>query len=129
MKPGKMDFPMVSMGSVGGVGGTSVPRAIFLMNAGTSMSAGQALMHGASKQPGHRRASTRASCGRRSGWISAKVGARVGAGWLTVMMFVQSLHGISHPRIEDTREAHGEFCVRARDGRTDKTMAWIAQAG
>ena len=59
----------------------------------------------------------------------AKVGARVGAGWLTVMMFVQSLHGISHPRIEDTREAHGEFCVRARDGRTDKTMAWIAQAG
>lgn len=117
------------MGSVGGVGGASLPWAIFLMHAGTSLSAGQALMHGASKQSGHRQASTRASCGRRGGWISAKVGARAGAGSLTVMIFVPSLHGISHPRIEDTREAPVEWCVRALDGRTDKTMAWIAQAG
>jgi hypothetical protein len=27
------------------------------------------------------------------------------------MMFVQSLHGISHNKIEDTREEHLELCV------------------
>ena len=29
------------------------------------------------------------------------------------MMFVQSLHGISHNKIEDTKEEHLELCVRA----------------
>ncbi len=129
MKPGKMDFPMVSMGSVGGVGG-HLGAAGNLPDERRDIDVGGAGPDARGVETaGHRWASTRASCGRRSGWILAKVGARVGAGWLTVMMFVQSLHGISHPRIEDTREAHGEFCVRARDGRTDKTMAWIAQAG
>jgi hydantoinase/carbamoylase family amidase len=48
------------------------------------------------------------------------------AGVPTVMMFVQSLHGISHNKIEDTREEHLELCVIAFDKLAAKTMAWIA---
>jgi N-carbamoyl-L-amino-acid hydrolase len=47
------------------------------------------------------------------------------AGVPTVMMFVQSLHGISHNKIEDTREEHLELCVTAFDKLADKTMNWI----
>ena len=47
------------------------------------------------------------------------------AGVPTAMMFVQSLHGISHNKIEDTREEHLELCVRAFDRLADKAMAWI----
>jgi hydantoinase/carbamoylase family amidase len=47
------------------------------------------------------------------------------AGIPTVMMFVQSLHGISHNKIEDTREEHLELCVMAFDKLADKTMNWI----
>jgi N-carbamoyl-L-amino-acid hydrolase len=43
----------------------------------------------------------------------------------TVMMFVQSLGGISHNKIEDTREEHLELCVRAFDRLADKAIAWI----
>ena len=42
------------------------------------------------------------------------------------MMFVQSLHGISHNKIEDTREEHIEQAVVAFDRLADKTLAWIA---
>jgi hydantoinase/carbamoylase family amidase len=48
-----------------------------------------------------------------------------GAGVPTVMMFVQSLHGISHNKIEDTREEHLELCVKALDRLADKTIGWI----
>ena len=48
-----------------------------------------------------------------------------GAGVPTVMMFVQSLHGISHNKIEDTREEHLELCVTAFDQLASKAMAWI----
>ena len=48
-----------------------------------------------------------------------------GTGVPTVMMFVQSLHGISHNKIEDTTEAHLELCVAAFDRLADKTIAWI----
>jgi hydantoinase/carbamoylase family amidase len=48
------------------------------------------------------------------------------AGIPTVMMFVQSLHGISHNKIEDTKEEHIEMSVIALDKLTDKTMAWIS---
>ncbi len=48
------------------------------------------------------------------------------AGIPTVMMFVQSLRGISHNKIEDTKEDHLELCVRAFDKLASKTMAWIA---
>jgi N-carbamoyl-L-amino-acid hydrolase len=50
-----------------------------------------------------------------------------GAGVPTVMMFVQSLHGISHNKIEDTREEHLELCVAAFDKLASKTMGWIAK--
>ena len=42
------------------------------------------------------------------------------------MMFVQSLHGISHNKIEDTHEEHLEMAVTAFDQLASKTMAWIA---
>ena len=48
------------------------------------------------------------------------------AGVPTVMMFVQSLHGISHNKIEDTKEEHLELCVTAFDKLAEKAMNWIA---
>lgn len=48
------------------------------------------------------------------------------AGIPTVMLFVQSLHGISHNKIEDTREEHIEQSVMALDRLADKAMAWLA---
>lgn len=50
-----------------------------------------------------------------------------GAGVPTVMMFVQSLHGISHNKIEDTREEHLEACVVAFDRLAEKAMAWVGR--
>jgi hydantoinase/carbamoylase family amidase len=50
-----------------------------------------------------------------------------GAGVPTVMMFVQSLHGISHNKIEDTKEEHLALCVQAFDRLADKTMAWLGK--
>jgi len=47
------------------------------------------------------------------------------AGIPTVMMFVQSLYGISHNKIEDTKEEHLELAVRAFDRLADKAMRWI----
>ena len=52
-----------------------------------------------------------------------------GAGVPTVMMFVQSLHGISHNKIEDTREEHLELCVAAFDRLAQKTTAWLVSGG
>ena len=43
----------------------------------------------------------------------------------TVMMFVQSLHGISHNKIEDTKEEDIELCVTAFDKLAEKAMKWI----
>ena len=43
----------------------------------------------------------------------------------TVMMFVQSLHGISHNKIEDTKEEHLELAVTAFDKLADKAIRWI----
>ncbi len=43
----------------------------------------------------------------------------------TVMMFVQSLAGISHNKIEDTKEEYIELSVAALDGLARKTAAWI----
>jgi len=50
-----------------------------------------------------------------------------GVGVPTIMMFVQSLHGISHNKIEDTKEEHLELCVQAFDRLAERTMAWIAR--
>jgi len=49
------------------------------------------------------------------------------AGVPTVMMFVQSLRGISHNKIEDTKEEHIELCVRAFDRLAQKTLHWLAE--
>jgi N-carbamoyl-L-amino-acid hydrolase len=48
-----------------------------------------------------------------------------GAGIPTVMMFTQSLHGISHNKIEDTKEEHIEMSVLAFDKLASKAMAWL----
>ncbi len=47
------------------------------------------------------------------------------AGVPTVMMFVQSLRGISHNKIEDTREEHLELAITAFDKLAAKAMDWI----
>src|ERR1043166_1763427 len=44
------------------------------------------------------------------------------AGVPTVMMFVQSLRGISHNKIENTKEEHLELCVTAFDKLAQKAM-------
>ena len=49
------------------------------------------------------------------------------AGVPTVMLFVQSLRGISHNKIEDTKEEHLELSVRALDRLADKTIEWDGQ--
>ena len=51
------------------------------------------------------------------------------AGVPTVMLFVQSLRGISHNKIEDTKEEHIEMSVRALDRLATKTMQWIERTG
>jgi N-carbamoyl-L-amino-acid hydrolase len=49
------------------------------------------------------------------------------AGVPTVMLFVQSLRGLSHAKEEDTREEHLALAVEALDRLASKTMAWIRQ--
>ncbi len=47
------------------------------------------------------------------------------AGIPAVMLFVQSLKGISHNKIEDTREGYLEMSVTALDRLATKTVEWI----
>ena len=51
------------------------------------------------------------------------------AGVPTVMLFVQSLRGLSHTKLEDTREEHLELAVQALDRLADKTIARVAAPG
>jgi N-carbamoyl-L-amino-acid hydrolase len=48
------------------------------------------------------------------------------AGVPTVMMFVQSLRGLSHTKLENTREEHLELSVQALDRLADSTIARVA---
>src|SRR3989449_6075143 len=48
------------------------------------------------------------------------------AGVPTVMLFVQSLRGLSHTKLEDTKEEHLQLAVQALDKLADKTIAWVA---
>ncbi|HVU78104.1 MAG TPA: Zn-dependent hydrolase [Gaiellaceae bacterium] len=48
------------------------------------------------------------------------------AGIPTVMLFVQSLRGLSHTKLEDTKREHLELSVRALDALASKTLAWLA---
>lgn len=47
------------------------------------------------------------------------------AGIPTIMLFVQSLYGISHNKIEDTKEEYLRVCVDALDRLATKTARWI----
>jgi N-carbamoyl-L-amino-acid hydrolase len=47
------------------------------------------------------------------------------AGIPTVMMFVQSLGGISHNKVEDTREDHLELAIRAFDRLASKAISYL----
>ena len=51
------------------------------------------------------------------------------AGVPTVMLFVQSLRGLSHTRLEDTKEEHLELAVAALDRLATKTIDWVASGG
>ncbi len=51
------------------------------------------------------------------------------AGVPTVMLFVQSLRGISHNKIEDTKEEHIELSVRALDHLAERTIHWMLRDG
>ncbi len=48
------------------------------------------------------------------------------AGVPTVMLFVQSLRGLSHTKLEDTREEHLELAVAALDRLADATIVRVA---
>ena len=48
------------------------------------------------------------------------------AGVPTVMLFVQSLRGLSHTKLEDTKPEHLELSVQALDRLTTKTLAKLA---
>jgi beta-ureidopropionase / N-carbamoyl-L-amino-acid hydrolase len=48
------------------------------------------------------------------------------AGVPTVMLFVQSLRGLSHTKLEDTKEEHIELSVRALDGLTRRVIESLA---
>ena len=51
------------------------------------------------------------------------------AGIPVAMMFVQSVGGISHNKIEDTREEHLKLAVIALDKLAAKTARWIVNGG
>src|SRR6476620_2083104 len=48
------------------------------------------------------------------------------AGVPTVMLFVQSLRGLSHTKLEDTKPEHLELAVSALDRLASKTIDWTA---
>ena len=48
------------------------------------------------------------------------------AGVPTVMLFVQSLRGLSHTKLEDTKSEHLELSVQALDRLAEKTIDRLA---
>ena len=73
-----------------------------------------------------RRLRTYAACAHRLPNVPLHDAAEVcRTGIPTVMLFVQSLLGISHNKIEDTKEDHLEMSVRALDRLAEMTMQWI----
>jgi N-carbamoyl-L-amino-acid hydrolase len=51
------------------------------------------------------------------------------AGVPTVMLFVQSLRGLSHTKLEDTKPEHLELSVQALDRLASKATDWVASRG
>jgi N-carbamoyl-L-amino-acid hydrolase len=43
----------------------------------------------------------------------------------TVMLFVQSLRGLSHTKLEDTKPEHLELSVQALDALATRTLVWL----
>jgi N-carbamoyl-L-amino-acid hydrolase len=50
------------------------------------------------------------------------------AGVPTVMLFVQSLRGLSHTKLEDTKPEHLELSVTALDRLASRTLEWLARS-
>jgi N-carbamoyl-L-amino-acid hydrolase len=50
------------------------------------------------------------------------------AGVPTVMVFVQSLRGLSHTKLEDTKPEHLELSVQALDRLASKALDWVARS-
>ncbi len=50
------------------------------------------------------------------------------AGVPTVMLFVQSLRGLSHTKLEDTKPEHLELSVAALDRIASRTLDWLARS-
>jgi N-carbamoyl-L-amino-acid hydrolase len=50
------------------------------------------------------------------------------AGVPTVMLFVQSLRGLSHTKLEDTKPEHLELSVTALDRLASHTLEWLADS-
>jgi N-carbamoyl-L-amino-acid hydrolase len=42
------------------------------------------------------------------------------------MVFVQSLRGLSHTKLEDTKPEHLELSVEALDSLTSRTLEWLS---
>ncbi len=51
------------------------------------------------------------------------------AGVPTAMLFVQSLRGLSHTKLEDTRQEHLELAVQAFDRLASRAIEWVAGGG
>jgi N-carbamoyl-L-amino-acid hydrolase len=51
------------------------------------------------------------------------------AGVPTVMLFVQSLRGLSHTKLEDTQEEHIQLAVAALDRLASRTIGWVSSGG
>jgi N-carbamoyl-L-amino-acid hydrolase len=51
------------------------------------------------------------------------------AGVPTAMLFVQSLRGLSHTKLEDTQPEHLELSVRALDALVHRATSWVAGGG
>ena len=49
------------------------------------------------------------------------------AGVPTAMLFVQSLRGLSHTKLEDTKPEHLELAVQALDRLATKTLGWATK--
>jgi beta-ureidopropionase / N-carbamoyl-L-amino-acid hydrolase len=41
------------------------------------------------------------------------------------MVFVQSLRGLSHTKLEDTKDEHLELSVQALDRLADRAVQWV----
>jgi N-carbamoyl-L-amino-acid hydrolase len=44
------------------------------------------------------------------------------------MLFVQSLHGLSHTKLEDTKPEHLELSVQALDRLASQTLDWLTHS-